>query len=46
MAATHSEYGASTTATEVAAAFADQIKGKNGKLKIPMTVYFLLLLTL
>ncbi|ERT02456.1 hypothetical protein HMPREF1624_00755 [Sporothrix schenckii ATCC 58251] len=27
--ATHAEYGASTTATEVAAAFADQIKGKN-----------------
>lgn len=29
--ATHSEYGANTTATEVAAAFADQIKGRNGE---------------
>jgi hypothetical protein len=32
MAPTHSEYNEKTTATEVASAFADQIRGRNGEL--------------
>lgn len=32
MATTHSEYNEKTTATEVASAFADRIRGRNGQL--------------